>query len=186
MAISLATRKLTYDDYLRLPDDGKRYEIFDGELYVTPAPSTRHQFTVANVLLLVGSFVRERGLGRLLTAPLDVLLGRHDLAQPDLVFVSAERMEIVTDAAIQGAPDLVAEIISPSTGKRDEGIKLRLYEREGVREYWLLYPETETVKVFRRRENRLEPAAELSAAAGDVLTSPFFPGLELDVAALFE
>lgn len=186
MAISLATRKLTYDDYLRLPDDGKRYEIIDGELYVTPAPSTRHQSVVSNLLRLVGAFVYHRKLGRLWTAPLDVLFGEHDLAQPDLVFVSAERMEIVTEPAVQGAPDLVAEILSPSTGKRDEGIKLRLYEREGVREYWLLYPETETVKVFRRREDHLDPAAELSAAAGDTLTSPLFPGLELDVASLFE
>lgn len=186
MAISLATRKLTYDDYLRLPDDGKRYEIIDGELYVTPAPATRHQFIVSNLLRLVGAFVHHRKLGRLLTAPLDVLFGHHDLAQPDLVFISAERMEIVTKAAIQGAPDLVAEVISPSTGKRDEGIKLRLYEREGVREYWLLYPEAETMKVFRRRDGRLDLAAELSAAAGDVLASPLFPGLELPVASLFE
>lgn len=181
-----ATRKLTYDDYLRLPEDGKRYEIIDGELYVTPAPATRHQFIVSNLLRLVGAFVYHRKLGRLLTAPLDVLFGQHDLAQPDLVFVSVDRTEIIAQAAIQGAPDLVAEVISPSTGKRDEGIKLRLYEREGVREYWLLYPETETLKVFGRQEERLSLAAELSAAAGDVLTSPLFPGLELDVASLFE
>lgn len=186
MAISLATRKLTYDDYLRLPDDGNRYEIIDGELSVTPAPSTRHQSVVSNLLRLVGSFVYQRKLGRLWTAPLDVLFGRHDNVQPDLVFVSAERMEIVTDAAVQGAPDLVAEILSPSTGTRDEGVKLRLYEREGVQEYWLLYPEKGTLKVFRRHQDRLVLAAELSAAAEEVLTSPLFPGLDLDVAALFE
>jgi Uma2 family endonuclease len=186
MLTDLAPRKLTYDDYLRLPDDGKRYELIDGELHVTPAPGTRHQSTVANVLRLLGSFIYKRRMGRLWTAPLDVLFGPTDVVQPDLVFVSTERKEIITDAAVRGAPDLVIEVLSPSTRRRDEGVKLRQYEREGVREYWLLDPATCTVKMFARREARLEPAAELSAAAGDVLASPLFPGLELDVAALFE
>jgi Uma2 family endonuclease len=186
MVTDLAARKLTYDDYLRLPDDGKRYELIDGELQVTPAPGTRHQSTVANVLFLLGRHIRERRLGRLWTAPLDVFFGPTDVVQPDLVFVSAERREIITEVAVRGAPDLAIEVLSPSTRRRDEGIKLRQYEREGVLEYWLLDPDTRTAKVFGHEGNRLVLAAELSAEAEDVLSSPLFPGLELDVAALFE
>jgi Uma2 family endonuclease len=186
MVTDLATRKLTYDDYLRLPDDGRRYELIDGVLYVTPAPGTRHQSTVANLLRLLGVFIHERGLGRLWTAPLDVLFGPSDVVQPDLVFVSTKRREIVTEAGVRGAPDLVVEVLSPSTRRRDEEIKLHQYEREGVREYWLLDPATGAVKVFGRQEDRLVLSVEFSAAAGDLLTSPLFPGLELDVAALFE
>jgi Uma2 family endonuclease len=134
---------------------------------------------------LLGVFIRQHRLGRLSTAPLDVLFSEHDIAQPDLVFISNERTRIIGNKNIQGAPDLVVEVLSPSTRRRDEGIKLDVCERFGVREYWLVDVERQMVRVFRRNGSGFGPAVELSAA-GDVLTTPLLPGLEIRVGEIFE
>ena len=187
MAVREPTRrKLTYDDYVLIPEDGQRHEILGGEHYVTPAPTTWHQRTLSALHLLVGVFVRQHRLGLVLLAPVDVLFSQEDVAQPDLVFVSNERAGIVTKPNIQGAPDLVVEVLSPSTRRRDEGIKSSLYEHFGVREYWRVDPESRKVSVFRHNGSGFDPAVELSAEAGDVLTTPLLPGLEIQVSEIFE
>jgi Uma2 family endonuclease len=178
-------RKLTYEDYVLIPGDGRRHEILDGEPYVTPAPLTRHQRVSARLHGNLEPFVFERRLGLVLAAPTDVVLSPHDVAQPDLLFISNARMEIVTEENIQGAPDLVVEILSESTRRRDERLKQDLYERFGVQEYWLVDSERRTIRVFRRDANRFLLAAELSAAVGDSLASPLLPGLKLPLAAIF-
>jgi Uma2 family endonuclease len=186
MAIQDAIRrKLTYEDYVLFPEDGQRHEILDGEHYVTPAPFTRHQRTTVALILQLGNFLEQHPLGEVLTAPTDVLLSRHDVAQPDLIFISNERAAIVTEKNIQGAPDLVIEILSDSTRRRDEGIKRERYERLGVREYWLVDPVRAAVQVLRLDGQHLRPAAHLTAAAGDVLTSPLLPGLEIQLPKIF-
>jgi Uma2 family endonuclease len=177
-------RKLTYEDYVLIPEDGQRHEILDGEHYVTPAPFIRHQLISSNLHSLLGPFIRKRRLGTLLAAPTDVLLSPHDIAQPDLLFISNERAGIVTEKNVQGAPDLVIEILSKSTRRRNEDLKLERYGLFGVLEYWIVDPKRRGVKVFRREDDRLRLAAEL--AIGDVLTTSLLPGLEIALAEIFE
>lgn len=177
--------KLTYEDFLGFPEDGKRHELIDGEHYVTPAPSIRHQSIVAALTHWLRAHVLEAGLGLVLPAPVDVVLSEHDVVEPDLVFVSEERRDRVTEPNIQGAPDLVVEVLSDSTRRRDEITKRHLYELYGVREYWLIDPELETVKVWRAGERGFEPRTELSLERGDVLTTRVVPGFELPLSRLF-
>ena len=182
----LVHRKLTYEDYVLLPEDGQRHEILDGEHCVTPAPTPGHQGNSANLYLKLGPFVREHRLGVVLYAPVDVLLSEHDIAQPDLLFISNERAGILKKANVVGAPDLVIEILSSSTRRRDETLKRDRYERFGVLEYWLVDPLSRTVRVFRRSGTEFLAAQHLSAAAGDVLTTSLLPGLEIPVSEIFE
>jgi Uma2 family endonuclease len=177
--------KLTYEDYLYLPEDGKRHEIIDGEHYVTPAPSIRHQRLVTRLGRLLDAFAAERGAGLALVAPTDVVLSETDVVQPDLLFVSKARMQRVTDANIRGAPDLVVEVLSAANRRTDEITKRDLYAKYGVSEYWIVDPELETVKVYRLAEKGFERAAELSAERQDALASPLLPGLEIPLAELF-
>lgn len=181
----LPRRKLTYEDYLLFPEDGQRHEIIDGEHYVSPAPSAPHQRLSMRLSIRLGAFIEDNGLGELFAAPFDVLLSRHDIVQPDLLFISNRRAGILDDKNAKGAPDLVVEILSKSTRRVDEGIKLERYELLGVEEYWMFDTRLQSARIFRRHGDRLQLAAELSAAAGDVLTSPLLPGLELRLADLF-
>ena len=179
--------KLTYDDFVKFPDDGKRHELVNGEHYVTPSPNANHQRISMNLSVLLGAFVRTQRLGQLFAAPFDVLFSDFDVVEPDLVFVATARQaQVLTAAHIRGAPDLVVEIGSPSTRKRDETIKRRLYERFGVTEYWVVDPELDTIKVYRLIEGRFTRTSELSLEQDDALTSPLFPGLELRLAEIFD
>jgi len=184
MALHDLPRKLIYEDYILIPEDGQRHEILDGEHYVTPSPFFRHQLLSSKLHSVVGPFVLQEGLGVLLSAPMDVLLSPHDVAQPDLLFISNERAGIITEKNIQGAPDLVVEILSDSTRRRDRGIKLERYDHCGVLEYWMFDSKRMATKVYRREAGRLRLAAELTA--GDVLSSPLLPGLEIRLATIFE
>jgi Uma2 family endonuclease len=144
----LGTRKLTYEDYVSLPDDGLRYEILDGEMAVTPSPLIRHQIVSRNLQRILDRHVEARGLGFFLNAPVDVILANTSIVVPDLVFVSRAREGIVTERAIEGAPDLIVEILSPSTERRDRGAKLQLYARFGVPSYWIVDIDARTIDVF--------------------------------------
>ena len=178
-------RKLTYEDYLHFPEDGNRHEILDGEHYVTAAPYLRHQSVIVELTSWIAPFVRQRRLGRFYIAPVDVLLARHDIVQPDLLFISNASMKILTEKNVQGAPDLVVEVLSDSTRKRDEGIKLERYELLGVQEYWVVDPKRNEARIYRRSGEHLQQIAELTATARDLLTSPFFPGLEIPLFEIF-
>jgi Uma2 family endonuclease len=185
MAPQDSSPKLTYEDYLRIPEDGKRHEIIDGEHYVTAAPFIRHQKIVMRLSILVGGFVQDHGLGEFLGAPTDVVLSDHDIVQPDLLFISNRRSAIVEDKNIQGAPDLVIEILSERNRRLDEVIKRQAYERFGAREYWIFDPRWKTAQVWERSGEDLRRKAQFSAAAGDVLTTPLPPGLEIPLAEIF-
>jgi Uma2 family endonuclease len=178
--------KLTYEDYLHLPEDGKRHELIDGEHYVTPAPIPGHQSIVVNLLRILTSFVHEHRLGRVFTAPVDIVLSEVDVVQPDVLFVARERLDLVTEKNLRGAPDLVVEVLSDSTRRTDEITKRHLYDRYGVAEYWIVDPVLETVKVYRRAEEGLARRHELSLERGETLTSPRLPGLEIPLAEIFE
>ena len=179
-------QKLSYEDYALIPDDGRRHEILDGEHVMSPAPKTKHQRIVSRLDRSLGSFVEEHGLGEVFVAPFDVLLSDYDVVQPDVCFVSDERRLIVNEDNCKGAPDLVVEVLSSSTRRRDLVEKRKRYERFGVREYWVVDPEIDAVQVFRRDGGgAYVRAAELSAEADDVLTSPLAPDWRLALRRLF-
>lgn len=181
-----ARRKLTYDDYVLIPEDGLRHEILDGEHFVSPAPRPRHQIALANLHFKLMGFISEKRLGRVLFAPLDFVFDKHNVAQPDLVFISNERSGLIGETCISGAPDLVVEILSPSTRRTDELIKRSIYERFGALEYWLVDPDQRTVQIFRRAGSGFGPSEVLSTDAGEELITPLLPGLVLQVREIFE
>lgn len=177
--------KLTIEDYLLFPDDGKRHELIDGDHYVTPSPNTRHQRISGKLLISLHTFVTQHRLGEVFAAPLDVILSEFDVVQPDLMFVSAGRAAIITEANIQGAPDLVVGILSERTRKVDERVKRDLYSRYGIAEYWIIDPDLETIKVYRMTDKGYLRAAELAKETKDTLSSPLLPGLSLLLAEIF-
>src|SRR5436305_5007458 len=140
----------TYEDYLRLPDDGRRYEVLKGVLYMPPAPGPLHQDAVLNLGALARSYLRSNPVGKVYIAPLDVILpgGLATPVQPDFVYLSNERRGLVGERAIEGAPDLVAEVLSPSNSVEDRRTKFEIYAAAGEREYWNLDPRVQTVEVF--------------------------------------
>jgi len=181
-----ASLKFTYEEYCEFPEDGKRHELIDGDHYVTPAPLTKHQRIVANLHRLLGHVIHEKELGLVFSAPIDVLLSNVDVVQPDFLFVSKARLSIITEANIQGAPDLVVEILSESTRKNDEGIKRLLYERAQVQEYWIIDPTSESVKTFQLQEGRYHSPLELISAPTTIaLTTPLLPGLSVSLSEIF-
>ncbi|MSQ07289.1 MAG: Uma2 family endonuclease, partial [Dehalococcoidia bacterium] len=136
--------KFTVDDYMATPE-GTRYQLLDGELIVAPAPNSRHQTVSRDVFIALHQFISVHRLGEVWYAPFDVVLSEHDVTQPDILFVSYDRANIITPANIQGAPELVVEVLSPSTQQDDRGYKRRVYGRHGVREYWIVDPVGETI-----------------------------------------
>ena len=182
-----ADTRFTYDDFVLFPDDGKRHEIIDGEHHVTPSPNLRHQVLVGRLVFEIELYLRANpGTGHVFLSPLDVVLSHWDVVEPDLLFVAGDQAAIMTEKNIQGPPALVVEVLSKSTRKRDAQIKRRLFERTGVREYWLVDPELDTVQVFRPSpEGKLARIVELTAEDGDVLTTPLLPGCQINLRELF-
>ena len=176
-----ARAKLTVADYMQTPDD-ERYQLIDGELILAPSPTDRHQRISARLALTLMQFVTQHGLGVVRYAPLDVTLANDSVFQPDILFISNERLDIIAER-IEGAPDLVVEILSPSTRRRDLGVKLAAYSRHGVREYWIVDPAAETVAVLSEGASGLTPAAAYTRR--DTLTSPLLPGLAVELAQVF-
>ncbi len=186
-AAPAANTRLTYDDFLLFPDDGKRHELIDGVHYVTPSPRLRHQDLVGRLFGAIFVYLQQHPeAGRMFLAPLDVVLSHYDIVVPDLIVIASDQAGIMTEKNIQGAPALVVEVLSKSTRKRDAQIKRRLFEQVGVREYWLVDPELDTVQVFRpTTEGRLARVEELTAEDGGTLTTPLLPGCGIDVRTLF-
>ena len=146
-AYQKADIKFTYDDYVLLPED-KRYELIGGDLIMTPAPLTTHQRVSQNINNSLWSFVKDRELGKVLYAPVDVVFSEEDVVQPDILFIAKDRLGILTEKNVKGAPDLVIEILSLSNAKMDLVIKKKLYAKFGVREYWIVHPDEKSVEVM--------------------------------------
>jgi Uma2 family endonuclease len=175
--------KLTYDDFVQFPDDGLRHELIDGEHYVTASPNTKHQRISINFTVLIGSWLEHHPIGELFHAPFDVVFSQFDVVEPDLLYLSnARAADALTPLHVRGVPELVIEIGSPGTRKRDETIKRRLYERAGVSEYWIVDPEIDAVRVYRREGDGFGRVVDFFADAGDVLTTSLLPGLEIPLA----
>ncbi len=188
MAVSSVHRKLTYEDLLRMPEDNLRHEILDGVHHVTASPTPRHQRVLHRATLRIGNYVEAQQRGEVFGSSVDTLLAMHDVVVPDLQFISEERRAIVGEKNIQGPPDLVLEVLSPSTRRIDRGKKLERYERLGILEYWILDPDRDEAWVYQREAREAEqflPPWHLTAEAGDLLTTPLFPELEISLRALF-
>ena len=174
--------KFTYQDYINTPDD-KRCELIDGELILAPAPRRDHQKVEARLGSRLHLFVDEHQLGVVYFAPRDVVLSDTYIVQPDLMFISNERMHIDTEAEVWGGPDLVVEILSPSTAARDRTVKRALYARHGVNEYWLVDADARTIAVLLLGEQGFEPVT--TYGEGDTLVSPTLPGFSILVDEVF-
>ena len=182
----VAIERLTYEDYAGFPDDGRRHEVLDGHHVMSPAPRTAHQRLVLDLAFELHAHVRRHRLGEVYVAPFDVLLSATDIVQPDVCFVAAARRRIVTELNCEGAPDLVVEVLSPSTRRRDLVDKRTLYERTGVAEYWAVDPEADVVDVFRLDDaGRYGRPERADARLSDRIETALLPGFALSVSDLF-
>lgn len=173
--------RLDYDDLAHTPNDGKRYELIDGILYVTPAPNPLHQRVSRRLQRQLEAFFEPLGF-EVFNAPLDVILTKHDVVEPDLLVVDDPAS--ITDRAIEAPPLLAVEILSPGTRKTDRTIKSQLYARMGVRHYWIVDPKAQRIECFRSRDDRTYEL--VIEATGDIsLSHPDWPALTIDLAAVW-
>jgi Uma2 family endonuclease len=174
----------TYEDWLQLPDDGYRYEVIDGVLYMTPPPRILHQRVSLGLVRKLADFVEEHNLGQVLFAPVGVRLPNQPVPfQPDILFIRKERLDIIGEEYVEGAPDLVMEILSPGNWLYDRREKKQVYQEGGVAEYWIVDPRTKTIEVYR-----LEGGSYLligQYVPGEVAKSPGVPGFEISVDEVF-
>jgi Uma2 family endonuclease len=188
-AVRQLERPYTVEDLANTPDDGQRYEVIGGELVVSPAPSTKHQRVSFRLARIIGDYLEHSGTGEAFAAPLDVVLGKHDIVQPDLVVILRQHADRVTDAGIDGAPDIVIEITSPSSQRMDRIRKSATYATYSVPEYWIVDPDTETILVHELVDGQYQPVAsrdgsvrsrqlpDLDFERGDVFALPERPGV---------
>ena len=174
--------RFTYQDYLQLSED-RRYEIVDGDLYMVPAPVPYHQRVSRNLEFILHSYVTDHELGEVFDAPCDLVLSETDIVQPDIFFIATQRLSIITETNIQGAPDLVIEILSPATAHRDKGVKQKLYASAGVTEYWIVDPTEHTIEVYTLRDTTYERLSLFDQP--ESLQSPLFPGLTIPLRHVF-
>ncbi len=165
-------KKWTYEEYYRL-DDEKRYEILSGELIEMPSPSSEHQIISAKIFTKLNNYIETNGLGIVLYSPLDIVFDEKNIFQPDIVFISRENKQIIQERGIFGPPDLIVEVLSKSTEKRDRGIKSKAYAKFGVKEYWLVDPGKRSMEVFVLEKS--EFTLYCSVHNDDPLKSRVFP-----------
>ena len=178
----VTTRKLTYDDYAAMEDDN-RYELLDGKLILLDSPSRDHQSVRMHLLFDMYAFVNENDLGWVYGAPFDVLFTDTDVVQPDILFISREREHILTPANVQGAPDLIVEILSPSSSTRDWRAKRELYAAHGVREYWIVDPTNRIVSILLPQDGVLE--IEQTHTEDETATSTVLEGFSVSLDSIF-
>ncbi|MGQ9779127.1 MAG: Uma2 family endonuclease [Bacillota bacterium] len=172
----------SYTEYCRLPEDAPRYEIIKGVGYLTPSPGARHQMVRANLGFFLYQYIRSRNLGEVYFAPFDVVLSETDVVQPDILYIAEDRLEIVRERGVFGAPDLVVEILSPAHTGRDRQEKLDLYQTYGVKEYWIVDIENRTVEVWISRIAFLDTRHLYREGK---IRSDLLPGLEIGMEEIF-
>ena len=173
--------KLEYRDLVQTPDDCRRYELLDGALYVTPSPRPLHQRVSKRLQRQLEAYFEDEGLGEVFNAPVDVILTLHDVVVPDLVVVTTPQQ--VSDRAIEGAPALIVEILSPTTRARDRKLKAERYAMLGVRHYWIVDPKRRTIECYRLEGTHYVPV--IAAESPSCLIHPNWPGMTIDLAAIW-
>ena len=176
-------KKYTYKDYLQIEDE-KRYEVMEGGLIMVPAPLTIHQRISRNIEVILCNFVKEKRLGEVLYAPTDVVLSEDVVVQPDILFISKERLNIIEEAAIMGSPDLIVEVVSPSSASYDTIEKRGVYEKYGVKEYWLVFPQEKAIEVLTLENSIYREFCKASKTG--VIRSKVLNGLAMDLTDIFE
>ena len=179
--MSLTKTKLTYQDFILFPDNGKRHELIDGDHYMTPAPSVRHQAISRNIEYFFEKYFRKTKKGSIFDAPIDVYLSDYDIVEPDLIIISIKNSSIIEEKYIKGPPDIIIEILSPSTKKNDLSLKKHLYEKHGVKEYWIVNPFINEITQYVLKDK----AYVLSGTFTRSITSQLFPELEIDLHEVF-
>ncbi len=169
------TKLITYDDYRTLSDDGKRYEIIGGKLFMSASAITKHERISRRLFFRLGNFIEKHDAGEIFDAPFDVVLSMTDVVQPDLMYICKERSNTISEKNIVAAPDFVVEIISESTKIRDQTTKKALYEKYGVKEYWIVYPAEEKIEQFLLEDEKLELNETFEKS--DMLTTKVIAGL---------
>jgi len=182
MALRKPAGTWTYEDLLTLPDDGRRYEIIEGELYEMPAPTLAHALAISRIITLLIPLLDRLG-GRWLTAPLDIFLPGANPVQPDIIAILPGNAANLVARGIEGPPDLIVEVLSPSNRGHDLLTKRALYARAGVREYWIVDPEAKTLEILALDRDALHSVA--IATGDDVPASPLFGSLGVSAATLF-
>jgi len=174
----------TYDDYRRLPDDGWRYEVIRGRLCMAPAPKPRHQFSLGELYLAFRRFIDEGDLGAVLLAPIDVVLSKLATpVQPDLAFIRKQRLGLITDDLVDGPPDLIVEVLSPSNWMTDRRDKYEVYAEAGVGEYWIVDPDERKIEVFVLEEGGYRLFDQ--KGPGETIRSHSLDGLEVNIDDVF-
>jgi len=174
---------LTYKDYAALPADGRRYEVHEGELAVTPAPSPKHQQVSLNLAFLLHEHLKTKGLGQVFYAPIDCILSDITIVQPDIVYIENARFGTVSARGIEGAPTLVIEILSPSTVQIDRSVKFQLYARHQVPYYWIVDPDAQSIEAYTLTGGAYQLMARLEGS--QPVSLPPFPDLVLIPASLW-
>jgi Uma2 family endonuclease len=174
-------QKLDYTDLAHTPDDGRRYELLDGALVVSPSPRPLHQRVSKRLQRQLEAYFEEKGLGEVFNAPVDVILGFHDVVVPDLVVVTTPTQ--VTDRAIEGSPTLIVEVLSPSTGTRDRNLKAERYAALDVAHYWIVDPARKTLECYKLERGRYTTV--VTAESPSRVTHPDWPDLVLDLGAIW-
>jgi len=177
------TKKYNYQDYLNLPDDGKRYEVINGELIMVAAPNTIHQNIIIKIIYEIEGYLRKQKMGKIFCAPTDIKFNDTNVVQPDILFISQDRLNIITENNIVGAPDLIMEILSPGTAYYDLLEKKELYEQCGVKEYWIVDPKKQRVDIYINvgQQFDLNQRVELEG----VLKSSVMKGFEVKIENIF-
>lgn len=181
--MSVMVKKLTWDDIKDWPESHSRTEIVDGELIVSPVPSLRHHDICAELGAIIRPFVKQHGLGRFFTHPVHVIFDEHVHYEPDLCFVAKDRLDLLQEAFIDGPPDLIVEVISESNRTHDTVVKFRDYERYGVREYWIVDPREEHIRVYFLDGGKYASLGVFGR--GDKVQSRVLAGLDLDPVGIF-
>lgn len=182
--MALATTKLTYHDYLLLPNDGKRYEILDGDLFMPPSPITRHQLVVGRLFHHLMTYLDTHPIGTVFTAPYDVVLSETDILEPDLILVLTNGRATITEKDVQGPPDVIVEVLSPATAARDRDLKRKRYELFGVREYWLVDPEQNILEMLSLQDGRYVQSCRAVRPAE--CRSALLPGFAIDLGSILK
>lgn len=182
--LTVKHRPLTVHDYMQLPEDsGKKTELIEGDFLMSPSPNRFHQEILVRITSIIWAYLQAKPIGKVYAAPFDVRLTDLNVYQPDICYFSKSRYNSLTEHGADGAPDLVVEILSPSSAKQDLGVKKEIYARTGVEELWSVDPVKRTITIFQLSENSTAPRATLGE--GKVLSTPLLPGLKIKVRDVF-